>query len=343
MSSSLRLGGRLVVCLSLMIALVVGAFGPNVAIQAQDDGVVPEELVVGMIPSREPDELLPDLEPFAQLLLERLQERGFDIDSVRAFVPESEAATVASLGTGEVHVGFMGPFSAVQAEQQEGAVILTSSVRFGDLFYRGQLMANQSLAVPDPAPFIGNVDDLERAVKNGDEVTMSYTSTGSTSGFLFPCLVMKNRGILPGDHDNFDTFVAGGHTQSALSVLRGDADIGWGYDDVRLDLVGRTADTGLPEDMPEMDQVAELTTRIKLVGFTDFIPNDPQVAAGNLSSDLQTAIQEELVALSTTEEANPLLQSLLTATSLEAVSSSDFEAVRRVVGEIQPIRDRCLN
>jgi len=342
MSSSLRLGGRLLVCLSLMVALVVGAFGPNVALQAQDDGIVPEELVVGMIPSREPDVLLPDLEPFADLLLERLQERGFDIQSVRAFVPESEAATVAALGTGEVHVGFMGPFSAVQAEQQEGAVILTSSVRFGNLFYRGQLMANQSLGNPNEGPFIGNLDDLERAVKNGDQVTMSYTSTGSTSGFLFPCLTMRNRGILPGDHDNFSTVVAGGHSSSALNVLRGDTDIGWGYDDVRLDLVGRTADTGLPEDMPEIDQVSELTTRIKLIGFTDYIPNDPQVAAGSLSSDLQTAIQEELVSLSTSEAGSPLLESLMDATSLQAVGSSTFDAVRQVVSEIQPIRDRCL-
>lgn len=342
MSSNLRLGGRLVVCLSLMVALVVGAFGPNVAIQAQDDGLVPEELVVGMIPSREPDVLLPDLEPFADLLVERLQERGFDIQSVRAFVPESEAATVASLGTGEVHVGFMGPFSAVQAEQQEGARIVTSSVRFGNLFYRGQLMANQSLGDPNDGPFIGNLNDLEQAVKNGEDVTMSYTSTGSTSGFLFPCLSMKHRGILPGDHDNFSTVVAGGHSSSALNVLRGDTDIGWGYDDVRLDLVGRTADTGLPEDMPEMDQVSELTTRIKLIGFTDYIPNDPQVVSGSLSSDLQTAIQEELVSLSTSDAGRPLLTSLMDATELQAVGSDTFDAVRQVVSEIQPIRDRCL-
>ena len=342
MSSNLRLGGRLLVCLSLMVALVVGAFGPNIAIQAQDDGIVPEELVVGMIPSREPDVLLPDLEPFADLLLERLQERGFDIQSVRAFVPESEAATVAALGTGEVHVGFMGPFSAVQAEQQEGAVILTSSVRFGNQFYRGQLMANQSLGDPNEGPFIGNFDGLVQAIKDGEEVTMSYTSTGSTSGFLFPCLKFKNAGVLPGDFDNFNTVVAGGHSQSALNVLRGDTHIGWGYDDVRLDLVGRTADTGLSPDLSEMDQVRQLTTRIKLIGFSDYIPNDPQVAAGNLNSDLQVAIQEELVSLSTSEAGSPLLESLMDATSLKPVQAEDFEAVRQVVSEIQPIRDRCL-
>ncbi|MFB6286467.1 MAG: phosphate/phosphite/phosphonate ABC transporter substrate-binding protein [Candidatus Bipolaricaulia bacterium] len=342
MNFNLRFGGRVLVCLSLIAALVFGAFGPTVAIQAQYDGTVPEELVVGMIPSREPAELLPDLEPFANLLLKRLQERGFDIQSVRAFVPESEAATVAALGTGEVHVGFMGPFSAVQAEQQEGAKILTSSVRFGNLFYRGQLMANQSMGNPNKGPFIGNFDDLVQAVKDGKDLTMSYSSTGSTSGFLFPCLKLKNAGILPGNHDNFNTVVAGGHTSSALSVLRGDADIGWGYDDVRLDLVGRTEDTGLPSDMSKMEQVNTLTSRIKLLGYTDYIPNDPQVAADNLSSELTAAIQEELVALSNSEQGSPLLESLLDATELQAVQPSNFDAVRQVVSEIQPIRDRCL-
>jgi phosphonate transport system substrate-binding protein len=203
-------------------------------------------------------------------------------------------------------------------------------------------MANQSLGNPNQGPFIGNFDDLVQAVQNGDQVTMSYSSTGSTSGFLFPCLKLKNADILPGNHDNFDTFVAGGHSASGLAVLRGDADIGWGYDDVRLDLVGRTADTGLPEDMPEIEQVSELTTRIKLLGYTDYIPNDPQVAADNLSADLQTAIQEELVSLSGSEAGSPLLESLLDATSLEPVSASTFDAVRQVVSEIQPIRDSCL-
>ncbi len=312
----------------------------NVA--AQEDGIVPDELVVGMIPSREPDVLLPDLEPFAELLLERLQDRGFAIESVRAFVPESEAATVAALGTGEVHVGFMGPFSAVQAEQQEGARILTSSVRFGNLFYRGQLMANASLGNPNEGPFVGNFDDLVQAVNNGEEVTMSYTSTGSTSGFLFPCLKLKNAGILPGDHENFNTVVAGGHAQSALNTLRGDTDIGWGYDDVRLDLAGRTEDTGLPADMPMDEQITQLATRIKLLGYTDYIPNDPQVSSPVLNGNLQDAIQEELATLSTSEEGSPLLESLLDATEFKAVQPSNFDAVRQVVAEIQPIRDSCL-
>ncbi len=326
-------GRWLVGGLVLLLVALIGSQGAERVLQAQD---VPSQLVLAMIPSREPDVLLPDLQPFGDLLAAALQARGFAVDSVRAVVLESEQATVAGLGTGEIHIGFMGPFSAVQSEAESGARIVTSTVRFGSAFYRGQLMSLSSSK-------FANIFDVATAVRAGEEVTMSYSSSSSTSGFLFPCAMLAQLEIMPGDHANFKTIIAGGHTASALAVWRGDVNFGWGFDDVRQSLVGREADTGVSAANPEFDQFEEIDGRLKVIGYSGFIPNDPQVVAGNLPGDLQDAIQAELVALSNTDAGNALLRSLLYGTEFVPVTSADFEPVRQVVAQVEPNRDRCLN
>lgn len=321
-----------------VLALIIGALALSSGAERMlaQGGRVPTELVLAMIPSREPAVLLPDLEPFSQLLLQALQARGFAIQSAKALVPESEAATVAALGTGEIDVGFMGPLSAIQAEQESGAKVVTVTVRNGVFLYRGQLMANVKAGY-------ANFEDVIKAVKGGKNVTMSYTSTSSTSGFLFPCAKLASFGILPGNYPNFKTIVAGGHTASALSTFRGDTQIGWGFDDVRQSLVGREAETGLDATLPPFDIYKQINTLMPVIGYSDWIPNDPQVVAGDLAPDLQTAIAEELVNISETDAGKTILDSLLDGTAFAAVESSSLDAVRQVVSEIRPNRALCEN
>jgi len=313
-------------------------------LQAQD---VPSELVLAMIPSREPDVLLPDLQPFGDLLAEALQARGFAVDTVQAVVLTSEEATIAALGTGEVHIGFMGPLSAVRAEQDSGAEIVTASVRFGALKFKGQLMTRGK----DSG--LANIDNFVARVQAGENVTMSYTSPGSTSGFLFPCLKLQQLGILPGDFPNFKTFFAGGHSSSFLAVYNGDAHAGWGFDDVREGFRRRPDDTGLaPVDLEngrdEFDVWQEVVAQVSLLGYTDFVPNDPQVVAGNLPADLKDAIKEELVNLSVGAGSDNILN-LVTATAFIAVSddgvltNADFDVIRNAIAQVEPIIAQCSN
>ncbi len=327
----------------LMGALALSSSSEAV-LQAQD---VPSELVLAMIPSREPDVLLPDLQPFGDLLAEALQARGFAVDSVQAVVLTSEEATIAALGTGEVHIGFMGPLSAVRAEQDSGAEIVTASVRFGALKFKGQLMTRGK------DTNLANIDNFVTRVQAGENVTMSYTSPGSTSGFLFPCLKLQQLGILPGDFPNFKTFFAGGHSSSFLAVYNGDADAGWGFDDVREGFRRRPDDTGLaPVDLEngrdEFDVWQEVVAQVSLLGYTDFVPNDPQVVAGNLPADLKQAIKEELVNLSLGAGSDNILN-LVTATEFVAVSddgvltNADFDVIRNAITQVEPIIAQCSN
>jgi len=338
---------RMLVVSVLLLVVGVLALAPSAErVQAQE-GVVPSELVLAMIPSREPDILLPDLQPFGDLLGEALRERGFAIDTVTAVVLTSEQATVSALGTGEVHVGFMGPLSAVRAERESGAEIVTASVRFGNLKFKGQLMTRHN------ETNYANIQNLVTDVQNGESVTMSYTSPGSTSGFLFPCLKLKQLGILPGEFSNFQTFFAGGHSSSFRAVWNGDANVGWGFDDVRTGFITRPDDTGLdPLDeaagRTEFDVFNEITAEVSLIGFTDFVPNDPQVVAGNLAPDLKEAIKAELASLSR-GAGSDFIFNLVDATEFVPVSedgqltNADFDVIRAAIEEVEPIIAQCSN
>lgn len=330
--------------LVLVLIALVGLQGSERVLQAQD---VPSELVLAMIPSREPNVLLPNLQPFGDLLATALQARGFAVDKVTAVVLTSEEATVAALGTGEVHIGFMGPLSAVRAEQESGAEIVTASVRFGALKFKGQLMTRGN----DTG--LANIDNFVTRVKAGEAFTMSYTSPGSTSGFLFPCLKLKQLGILPGENANLKTFFAGGHSASFRAVYNGDAQVGWGFDDVRTGFVTRPNDTGLaPVDeaagRTAFNVFQEITAQVSLIGFTDFVPNDPQVVAGDLPAELKQAIKEELVNLSK-GAGSDFIFGLVDATEFVAVSdtgpltNADFDVIRAAISEVEPILAQCSN
>jgi len=332
---------------SLLAFVVLGLLLPSEGVMRAAAGNVPSELVLAMIPSREPDVLLPDLQPFGDLLGAALRKRGFDIKSVKAVVLTSEQATIAALGTGEVHVAFMGPLSGIRAEQQAGAEIITASVRFGALKFKGQLMTRGKESN------LANMDNFVKRVKAGEEFTMSYTSPGSTSGFLFPCLKLKQKGILPGDFPNLKTFFAGGHSSSFLAVWNRDADVGWGFDDVREGFRKRPDDTGLaPVDVAngrdEFDVMQEIKAQVSLIGYTDFVPNDPQVVASDLDPDLKQAIKEELVTLGK-GDGFKFIKSLLSATEFVAVTDNgpltnkDFDVIRQAVTEITPIVAQCSN
>src|SRR5690606_16089463 len=96
------------------------------------DGVVPETLVVGMVPSRDIDTIVASLDPIAEMLSERI---GIPVET---FVSTNFVGLVEAMGTGRVHVGMFGPAGLVQAMDAHGAEPLLASVRQGSTTYRSQ-------------------------------------------------------------------------------------------------------------------------------------------------------------------------------------------------------------
>lgn len=318
--------------------LVLGALLGSVPFTAQQGTLVPEELVIGMVPSRAASILQPPVEGMAKMILDYVQKNGFpQVRRVRAVIPESYPATVEALGTARLHVGLLGPQTVVQAVDRYGAIPIVVTKRGESLRYRGQFMAHLD-------GLFGNLLDVVEVVKSGRTVKFSYGGgSTSASGFLFPCKTLKDYGILPGDNRNFKT-VRSNHLASAIAVYKRDVDIGVGFDDVRtsLDSDRTKQELGWKPGDPNP------SSRVVIIGYTDWVPNDGVVVIKELSPALAKAIKDAFVAIMKTDEGKKFGKDALDATDFVPTPEGydmmgALKSVRVVANEIEPNLAKCEN
>lgn len=122
-------------------------------------------------------------------------------------------------------------------------------------------------------------------------------------------------------------------------------DFGVGFDDVRLSLDSDKVKAELgwkPGDpLPSM--------RVIILGYTNWIPNDPTVAIKELKPELVKVIKEGFVAIMKTDEGKKSGKGALDATDFVRVPE-DFDlvpelnrVVKGVVQEIEPNLAKCEN
>src|SRR5690606_11629445 len=105
--------------------------------EGADSGAdLPDTLTLALVPSDEVDQITTDGEQLAQALSNEL---GVDVE---VFVPDSYAAVVVALQTGQADIGFLGPIAMVQAENEADAAIVLQAVRYGSSEYVGQWLTN---------------------------------------------------------------------------------------------------------------------------------------------------------------------------------------------------------
>lgn len=281
----------------LMAVALVVTLVPFAA--SAQDGDVPTELVLGMVPSREAGAIADSLEPLADLLSERL------LIPVETFISTNYVGLVEAMGNGRVDIGFFGPSAMVQAIDRYDAVPITASVRYGSSTYKTQF----NVRCDGP---IESYDDFEGA-------SIAFVDPGSASGYQFPYVFLKNQHGLDANED-MSTVFAGSHDAAALAVYNGDVDIATSFNDVREDL---------------LDEYSDIMEQVCVLGYTGDIPNDGQVVRAGLDSDLAAQIQQALIEIAETEEGNALVNELFNVTAFDPVSSEAYDPVREVLAEFQ--------
>lgn len=287
---------------NLLVKVLIAALAATLlplAAFAQDDGDVPDQLVLGMVPSREAEAIVDSLEPLAEMLSERL------LIPVETFISTNYVGLVEALGNERVDIGFFGPAAMVQAMDRYGAVPVTASVRFGSETYKSQF----NVRCEGP---IESFADLEGR-------TIAFVDPGSASGYQFPYVFLKNQHDIDAETDMESVF-AGSHDAAVLAVYNGDVDVAVSFNDAR---------TAIEEDFPDvMEQVCVL-------GYTGDIPNDGQVVRSGLSDELTEQIQQALIDIAETEEGQALTDELFNVTGFAPIGSEAYDPVREVMQEFE--------
>lgn len=219
-------------------------------------------------------------------------------------VPTSYAAVIEALGNNQADIAWLSTYAYILAKQKYNAEVKLMTVRNGLKAYRGQFVARSNSNIT-------KLEDISGKV-------IAYTDAASTSGYIYPSAILKQRNISPKDY-----FFAGGHPQAILAVYSGRADVATTY-------WSPPEESGLPKDAREKlyETHKDIFEKIRIVDFTDWIPNDTVTFRYTIPTEIKDTIVAALLAFSGTPSGHKTLKALYDVDGLEPATDADYDVVR---------------
>ena len=288
------MNGRLLaaVALALLVVFVAGCGGgsgegPNA--QAQ------EPLRVGLVPNQNPEKVEAEYAPLADYLSEELGQ------PVELSVPASYNAVVEAMASGELDLAYFGGLTYVQARERAEVHPLVTEVnpRTHDTTYRSVVIVPSESSVREVSELRGE--------------DFAFGSVSSTSGSLYPSIMLKEAGI---DYrtDLGEKTYTGGHDATAQAVAGGRVDAG-GIEDRIL------------YRLEEEDAIEEGSVRV--IEESEPIQGYPWVVRDDLPDDLEGSITDAYLNME-----DPELLDLLGAEGYERVEAGDYDYVEEQAREL---------
>jgi phosphonate transport system substrate-binding protein len=167
---------------------------------------------------------------------------------------------------------------------------------------------------PDPDHERGLACNADLSVMIGEKV--AFVEEGSTSGYLYPSLQLKNMGI---DYAKDITQVfTGSHDGAISSVYNGDTKFGVAYDDARR---------SIRKTNPDVGKV------VIAIGITAEIPNDVIAVRTDLPADIKAKIYTILSEYIATDEGKAVMDEIYGWTGLVPAVNSEFDVVKQAAKE----------
>ena len=217
-------------------------------------------------------------------------------------VPTSYAAEIESVCAGQTDVATIAPLQMTLLLDKQCGFPILSALRLdaGKLSttYQSQILVRADSGITDINGLKGK--------------KFAFTDPISTSGFLFPTLLVKQK--TGQDPKTFfgSTVFAGGHDKAVLALYRGEVDGAASFIDART-LKGMPAD------------IMEKTKRIETAGP---IPNDGIAIRKDFPADLQAQVTKALVDYCASDAGKVQCKSLFSWDGLQPVDKSFYDPVK---------------
>jgi len=252
------------------------------------------KLVMAFVPSRETDVILTSGQTLGRMLSVAL---GIPVETV---VATSYTATVEAMCAGRADIGALNPFGYVLAHEKCGVQVAAVSLRTGLPYYRAQINARADAN-------INKIEDLRGK-------RFAFVDPASTSGYLFPAAMLKKMGF---DPERFfsQSVYAGSHPNVILAIYRGQVDGGASFEDAR---------TTVQAQFPDVMQ------KIKVIAYTDPIPNDTWSLNPKLSPQLKARIKDRLLRIAKTPDGQEALRNLYSIEGLTDTVELTQDQVRQM-------------
>ncbi len=286
---------KLIIMVSLVILILIGCTGDAPL------GTKKNPIKMYFVPSMEAGKIVTSGQEIADYL-EKVTGYHFKVA-----VPTSYASVIEALGTKETDIAWLATFAYILANEKYGAEVALTTVRNGLEKYKGQFIARTDSGIDSLSDINGKV--------------IAFTDAASTSGYIYPSALLAKKGIKPAR-----SLFAGGHPQVVLSVYQGTADVGctfWSPPDENGDI--RDARRAVIDTHPDV------VDKIKIIGYTEWIPNDTVTFRKGFPEDMKKQIVDALLAFANTPEGHQTLLDLLDIDNFVRANDHDYDVVRETL------------
>jgi phosphonate transport system substrate-binding protein len=229
----------------------------------------------------------------------------------RTAVPASYIAVVEAFGTGKADIASINTFSYLMANAKYGAEARLRIVRdYGETSYKGQ--------------FITRVDSGIDSLKDIEGRSIAYVDPSSTSGYILPKAMLKRLGIKPSE-----TVFAMRHDNVVTMVYQRQVDVGATYYAPPDPVTGEILDARMRVEK----QFPDVAKKIKIIGFTQNIPNDPWVFRKDMDEGMKEKIINALLKYVKTPEGAKSMYDIYDVRGLIRTKDSDYDGLRKLLAQ----------
>jgi len=227
----------------------------------------------------------------------------------QATFPTSFIAVVEAFGNNKADFACMNTFSYVLAHRKYGVeAVLRIVRRNGELTYKGQFITRFDSGIESLAEIAGK--------------KLAYVDAASTSGYILPKAILDSLHIKPSDevfgmrHDNVVTM-----------VYQKQVDVGATYYSPPDPKTGEYLDARARVK----SQYPNIFKEVKILDFTQEIPNDPWVFRKDFPKEIQEKICNALLEFQSTPLGKKALFETNSAEGLAPVSDKGYDVLRAMI------------
>jgi len=224
-------------------------------------------------------------------------------------VPASFVAVVEAFGSGKADIASINTFSYLMAHAKYGAEARLRIVRDGnETSYQGQIIAH--------------IDSGIDSISQIDGRKMAYVDPSSTSGYILPKALLDRNGIHPGE-----TAFAMRHDNVVTMVYQKQVDAGATYSAPPDPETGAILDAR----MRVLKQFPDVEKKIKIIGYTESIPNDPWVFRKNMPEKMKQKIVDAVLKYVKTPAGAKAMYDIYDIRGLIKTVDSDYDGLRELL------------
>ncbi len=264
----------------------------------------PKTLRVGFAPWESLQDLTKTSRDVVDLLSDNLPMR------VDPFVATDYTGVIEAMRAGKIDVAFFPPAAYVLAERKANAEVILKSFFNGHAVYHGAFITRKGSKI--------------KTLKDLKDKTVAFVDPVSTSGAIYPRVMLLNAGIVPEKH--FRRLIyAGGHDAAVLAVLHGKVDAAATYTN---DTQGKdSAWSNSLKNPKDRDQ-------IQLIAVTKPIPADNIAVRKDLDPKLTHQIKQIFLKLSETPEGRKKIREIYQVDGFVEAKPADYATVREAFDKV---------